>query len=40
VVVVKGVYNYCCLAFVSSGDHGIAAGDFLVNLLWDMQLCG
>jgi len=32
-VVVTGVYNYFRLAIVSSGDHGIAAGDFLVNLL-------
>jgi len=32
-VVVTSVYNYCRLAFVSSGDHGIAAGGFLVNLL-------
>ena len=32
-IVVMGVYNYYCLAFVSSGDHGIAVGDFLVYLL-------
>ena len=32
-IVGMGVYNYCCLAFVSSGDHGVAVGDFLVYLL-------
>jgi len=31
-IVVMGVYNYCRLAFVSCGDHGVAVGDFLVNL--------
>ena len=42
-IVVMGVYNYCCLAFVSSGKHGVVFGDFLVNMFYDMQLsfrCG
>ena len=31
-VVVMGVCNYCCLACVSSGDHGVVVGNFLVYL--------
>ena len=41
--VVMCVYNYCCLAFVSSGDHGVIVGNSLVNLFQDVQLsfvCG
>ena len=32
-IVVMGVYNYYCLAFVRSGNHGVAIGDFLFYLL-------
>ena len=28
VVLVLGVYNYCCLGLVSFRDHGIVVGEF------------
>jgi len=43
VSVVLGVYNYCCLALISFGDHGVVVGDFVVNLFHDVPLsfvCG
>ena len=43
VIVVLGVYNYCSLALINFGDHGLVVGDFVVNLFHDMPLylmCG
>jgi len=43
VIVVLGVYNYCSLALISFGDHGLVVGDFVVSLFHDMPLsfvCG
>ena len=38
VIVVLGVYNYCSLALISFGDHGLVVGDFVVNLFHDVPL--
>ena len=43
VSVVLGVNNYCSLALISFGDHGLVVGDFVVNLFHDIPLsfvCG
>ena len=32
VIVVLGVYNFCSLALINFGDHGLVVGDFVVIL--------
>ena len=39
VIEVVCVCDYRCLAFVNAGNYGVFAGDFLVDLFWNMQLC-
>ena len=38
VIVVLGVYNFCSLALINFGDHGLVVGDFVVILFHDMPL--